>query len=157
MLLMAFASRRLRMSQAIVRSMALDDLARTYNPYIRGWINYYRHFYKSAPAWTLRRVDAFLIRWARNKFKRLRLRPRGAREWFSRVVRGNPNLFAHWGFLHVSDRTSYHPMARQENETLGRVGALDDLDCPVAEAFECHFQLVARIASAAGHVLLKPL
>jgi hypothetical protein len=36
------------MSQAIVRSMALDDLARTYNPYIRGWINYYSHFYKSA-------------------------------------------------------------------------------------------------------------
>ena len=86
--------------------MALDDLARTYNPYIRGWINYYSHFYKSALTWTLGRADVFLIRWARNKFKRLRLRPRGAREWFSRVVRGNPNLFAHWGFLHVSDRTS---------------------------------------------------
>jgi RNA-directed DNA polymerase len=71
-----------------------------------GWINYYSHFYKSALAWTLRRVDAFLIRWARNKFKRLRLRPRGAREWFSRVVRDQPSLFAHWGFLHVNDRTS---------------------------------------------------
>src|SRR5712671_4676785 len=85
---------------------ALDDLARKYNPYIRGWINYYSHFYKSALSWTLRRVDAFLIRWARNKFKRLRLRPRGAREWFSRVVRDQPNLFAHCEFLHVSDRTS---------------------------------------------------
>jgi RNA-directed DNA polymerase len=29
-------------------NMALDDLARKYNPYIRGWINYYSHFYKSA-------------------------------------------------------------------------------------------------------------
>ena len=86
--------------------MALDDLARKYNPYIRGWMNYYSHFYKSALTWTLCRVDAFLIRWVRNKFKRLRLRPKGAREWFSRVVRGDPNLFAHWGFLHVSDRTS---------------------------------------------------
>ena len=86
--------------------MALNDLARKYNPYIRGWINYYSHFYKSALAWTLRRVDAFLIRWARNKFKRLRLRPRGAREWFTRVVRGDPNRFAHWRFLHVNDRTS---------------------------------------------------
>jgi len=86
--------------------MALDDLARRYNPYVRGWINYYSHFYKSALAWTLRRVDAFLIRWARNKFKRLRLRPRGAREWFARVVRCDPNLFAHWRFLHVNDRTS---------------------------------------------------
>lgn len=86
--------------------MALDDLAREYNPYIRGWINYYSHFYKSALAWTLRRVDAFLIRWARNKFKRLRLRPRGVREWFSRVVRDNPKLFAHWGFLPAGGRTS---------------------------------------------------
>jgi RNA-directed DNA polymerase len=71
--------------------MTLNDLARRYNPPIRGWINYYSHFYKSALAWTLRRVDAFLIRWARNKFKRLRLRPRGAREWFSRVVAAAPN------------------------------------------------------------------
>jgi RNA-directed DNA polymerase len=65
----------------------LDDLARTYNPYIRGWINYYSHFYKSALAWTLRRVDAFLIRWARNKFKRLRLRPRGCTRM---VLAGSP-------------------------------------------------------------------
>jgi RNA-directed DNA polymerase len=47
--------------------MALEDLARKYNPYIRGWTSYYSHFYKSALAWTLRRVDAFLLRWARNK------------------------------------------------------------------------------------------
>ena len=85
---------------------ALDDLARLYNPYIRGWINYYSHFYKSALSWTLRRIDAFLIRWARNKFKRLRPRPKGARDWLARVVRANPNLFAHWEFLYVAGRTS---------------------------------------------------
>jgi hypothetical protein len=27
----------------------LDDLARMINPHIRGWINYYGHFYRSAP------------------------------------------------------------------------------------------------------------
>jgi len=86
--------------------LALDDLARLYNPYIRGWINYYSHFYKSALSWTLRRIDAFLIRWARNKFKRLRPRPKGARDWLARVVRANPNLFAHWEFLYVAGRTS---------------------------------------------------
>jgi hypothetical protein len=86
--------------------MALEDLARTYNPYIRGWIDYYSHFYKSALTWTLRRVVAFLIRWARNKFKRLRPRPRGAREWLAGVVRATPNLFAHWEFLRVTGRTS---------------------------------------------------
>jgi RNA-directed DNA polymerase len=84
----------------------LDDLARMFNPYIQGWINYYSHFYRSALYWTLHRIDAFLIRWARLKFKRLRRRPKGAREWFARVVRANPNLFAHWRFLHVHSRTS---------------------------------------------------
>ena len=49
----------------------LDDLARMTNPYIRGWINYYGHFYKSALYWTLNRVDAVLVRWACDKFKRL--------------------------------------------------------------------------------------
>src|SRR3984885_8781972 len=51
---------------------ALDDLARMFNPYIRGWINYYSHFYKSALYPTLLRIDAFLLRWARRKFKRFR-------------------------------------------------------------------------------------
>ncbi len=79
----------------------LVELARLYNPYIRGWINYYGHFYRSALYWTLHRIDAYLIRWARNKFKRLRSRPRGVREWFARVVRANPYLFAHWQSRHV--------------------------------------------------------
>jgi RNA-directed DNA polymerase len=84
----------------------LDDLARMFNPYIQGWINYYGHFYRSALYWTLHRIDAFLIRWARQKYKRLRQRPKGAREWLARVVRANSNLFAHWRFLHVHSRTS---------------------------------------------------
>ena len=51
-------------------------------------------------------IDAFLIRWARIKFKRLRQRPRGARDWVARVIRANPTLFAHWRFRHVYSRTS---------------------------------------------------
>ena len=57
-----------------------------YRPYIQGWINDYSHFYKSALTWTLHRIDAFLIRWACNKFKRLRRRPQGAREWLAQVI-----------------------------------------------------------------------
>lgn len=84
---------------------ALDDLARMFNPYIRGWINYYSHFYKSALYPTLRRIDAFIIRWARRKFKRLRQRPRGARNWLARVIRSSPGLFAHWSLLYGQGRT----------------------------------------------------
>ena len=46
-------------------------------PYIQGWINYYSDFYKSELTPTLHRIYAFLIRWARNKFKRLRQWPKG--------------------------------------------------------------------------------
>jgi Group II intron, maturase-specific domain/Transposase C of IS166 homeodomain/Reverse transcriptase (RNA-dependent DNA polymerase)/zinc-finger binding domain of transposase IS66 len=53
---------------------ALDDLARMFNPYIRGWINYYGHFYQSALYPTLRRIDEALINWVRRKFKTLYLR-----------------------------------------------------------------------------------
>jgi group II intron reverse transcriptase/maturase len=83
---------------------ALDDLARMFNPYIRGWINYYSHFYKSALYPTLQRIDVFLIRWARRKFKRLRQQPKGARTWLARVVRSSPDLFAHWSLLYGRGR-----------------------------------------------------
>jgi hypothetical protein len=40
--------------------------------------------------------DKWRIRWARRKFKRLRLKTKGARDWFDRLRRTNPTLFAHW-------------------------------------------------------------
>jgi len=86
--------------------LTLADLAQEYNPYLRGWVNYYSHFYRSALHPTLRCVDAHLIRWARNKYKRLRPRPKGARDWLARIHRANPALFAHWRVLHVNGRTS---------------------------------------------------
>ena len=38
-----------------------------FNPYIQGWINYYSHFYGSALCRTLQRIDAYLVRWGRNR------------------------------------------------------------------------------------------
>ena len=80
---------------------ALDDLARMCNPYIRGWINYYSHFYKSALYQSLRRIDFHLRKWVRRKYKRFRQRQKGAREWLARIIRTNPGLFAHWQLLHT--------------------------------------------------------
>ena len=55
------------------------------------------HFYHTQLRPTLTRIDElFLVRWARRKFKRLRHRTRGARDWFVRLRRANPKLFAHW-------------------------------------------------------------
>ena len=84
---------------------ALDDLARMFNPSIRGWIGYYGHFYKSVLYPTLRRIDAHLIRWVQRKFKRFRQQPRGARNWLAQVIRSLPDLFAHWPLLYGKGRT----------------------------------------------------
>ena len=44
---------------------ALQELAKMYNPYIQGWINYYGNFYRTQLRPTLKRIDAYVIRWAR--------------------------------------------------------------------------------------------
>jgi RNA-directed DNA polymerase len=85
---------------------SLQELAEKYNPCIRGWITYYSHFYKTQLRPTLKRIDAYVIRWARRKFKRLRHQTKGARDWFARLHRGNPQLFAHWPLCHGNGRTS---------------------------------------------------
>ena len=79
---------------------------RWYNPCIRGWINYYSHFYKTQLHPTLKGIDLYVIRWARRKFKRLRRKTKGARDWFDRLRRANPTLFAHWKLCHGNGRTS---------------------------------------------------
>jgi hypothetical protein len=46
---------------------------------IRGWISCYGHFYKTQLRPTVKRIDLYVIRWARRKFKRLRRKTKGAR------------------------------------------------------------------------------
>ena len=55
---------------------------------------------------TLKRIDAYVIRWARRKFKRMRHQTKGARDWFDRLRRAKPALFAHWTLCHGNGRTS---------------------------------------------------
>src|SRR5262249_61800192 len=50
---------------------SLKELAAMYNPTIRGWIAYSSHFYRTQLSPTLRRIDAYVIRWARRKYKRM--------------------------------------------------------------------------------------
>jgi len=78
----------------------VDDLARMFNPIIRGWITYYGRYYKSALYLTLRYLDRCLAYWAMAKYKRLRRHRRRAEHWIRRITRRDPLLFAHWGLLH---------------------------------------------------------
>lgn len=79
---------------------ALDDLARMFNAKIRGWVNYYGAYYKSALYRTLRHIDRKLVLWVTRKFKRLRGHKRRADHWLQRIARRHTWLFAHWRLLH---------------------------------------------------------
>jgi group II intron reverse transcriptase/maturase len=78
----------------------LDDLARMFNPVIRGWINYYSAFYKSALYPALRHLDRKLALWATRKFKRLRRHRRRAEQWLRAIAQRQLGLFAHWRLIH---------------------------------------------------------
>jgi RNA-directed DNA polymerase len=84
---------------------SLHDLATMYNRVIQGWINYYGNFYRTQLRPTLRRIDAFVIRWARRKFERLRRLTKGSRDWFDRLRCAIPRLFAHWQLCYGNGRT----------------------------------------------------
>lgn len=78
---------------------SLHDLAQMFNAKIRGWINYYGAFYKSALYPTLRQIDRKLALWLTRKHKRLRGHRRRASHWLERVARKETHVFAHWRLL----------------------------------------------------------
>jgi len=75
---------------------SLEDFSRIFSPVIRGWINYYGSFYKSALYTTLRHLNTILVRWARRKFKRLKHHLIKAVYWLRRIAKRQPYLFPHW-------------------------------------------------------------
>jgi group II intron reverse transcriptase/maturase len=77
-------------------NQSLEDLARLVNPSVRGWVNYYGRFYRSALTPVLRHLERALIRWACRKYKRLRGHVTNAAHWLGRVARRDPDLFVLW-------------------------------------------------------------
>jgi len=75
---------------------AIEDLSRMFNPIIRGWIQYYGRYYRSALYPTMRALDRDLALWAKRKYKKLRHHLRRATHWIARISRRDPKLFAHW-------------------------------------------------------------
>ncbi len=75
---------------------AIEDLAREYNPIIRGWLQYYGRYYRTALYPTMHELDRDLALWAKRKYKTLRRHLRRAKHWIARIKRRVPALFAHW-------------------------------------------------------------
>jgi RNA-directed DNA polymerase len=85
---------------------SLTELAMRYDPTLRGWLNYYGRFYRSALWRVFDHVDQSLLRWARRKYRRLARSPRRARRWLQKMVYRQPRLFIHWlAFGTVTVRT----------------------------------------------------
>ena len=76
------------------------DLARWINPVIQGWMNYYGMFYKTALYPLLRRINGYLMRWLRKKYKRLRTFTKAHAAW-ERVTAQHPRFYAQWQWVHA--------------------------------------------------------
>jgi len=77
--------------------LELDELADWINPIVSGWMTYYGRFYRSQLYPFLRRINTYLMRWARKKYKRLRSYKR-FRAWWTGLVQRAPGLFKHWAW-----------------------------------------------------------
>jgi len=75
---------------------SLEELSYICNSILRGWINYYGQYYKSALYSTFHVFDRILMRWVMRKYKKLKGHRRRAMHWLGRLARQQPQLFAHW-------------------------------------------------------------
>jgi RNA-directed DNA polymerase len=102
----AISKQALKKISAEVRSWRLQnrtgddlvDLAGYINPIVRGWMQYYGAFYRSAIYPLLSRINAYLVRWIRKKYKRLRAKKKAFRCWRG-IVKRCPRMFAHWAWI----------------------------------------------------------
>ena len=77
-------------------NQSLEEIAKFVNPIVRGWVNYYGRYYRSALYPVLRCLERSMIYWVRRKFKRLRRHRRRAAHWLGGVARREPHLFVLW-------------------------------------------------------------
>lgn len=77
----------------------IEDLASFINPKVRGWINHYGMFNRSALLQITSYIEYKLADWARRKYKRLKTRLRKAKTWLRRIRNRQHNTpFEHWKF-----------------------------------------------------------
>lgn len=75
--------------------LTIEDIARMYNPVLRGWINYYGQYTPTKLRPVLVHFNATLTRWIRRKYRK-RSSKIEAGEFLKRIYQKNPRLFAHW-------------------------------------------------------------
>ena len=99
----AISKEALKKISGVVRSWRLHhrigstfaQLAKAINPIVNGWMRYYGAFYPTALHPLLTRINSYLMRWIRCKYRRLQS-VRKALRAYDGAVRAYPTMFHHW-------------------------------------------------------------
>jgi group II intron reverse transcriptase/maturase len=83
--------------------MTPADIARRVNPKVRGWMTYYGAFYRSALYPVFQRINAYLLRWIMNKYKKLRAWRKAIRS-MADAADTWPQYFVHWAWVKPAAR-----------------------------------------------------
>jgi hypothetical protein len=74
----------------------LQQIAQMYNPVLRGWLEYYGRFNRSAMYPVLRHFNKTLVAWAMRKFKRFQGHKTRTCQFLIGMAKRQPHLFIHW-------------------------------------------------------------
>lgn len=74
------------------------DLADWINPVVRGWMQYYGRFNRHVLSPLLKRINSYLIRWLRGKYRRLRHSWTKTMTVWRNAVKASPRYFAQWAW-----------------------------------------------------------
>ena len=78
--------------------LSLEKLAKWVNPVLRGWLNYYGRFHKTALYPIFYHFNEILTRWVKRKYKKFRRKFKRAFQLLGKTAKKQPRLFAHWEF-----------------------------------------------------------
>jgi RNA-directed DNA polymerase len=84
--------------------LTFAQLAKAINPVVTGWMRYYGAFYPSALHPLLTRINSYLVRWIRSRYRRLKP-VKKARRAYKSAVRAYPAMFRHWRWTPHAWRT----------------------------------------------------
>lgn len=76
--------------------LSLNDIAKDFNPVIRGWLNYYGRYQKSGLRSVWRHLNKTLVDWAMKKHKYFRGHKTRATQFLEKIAETGRSLFVHW-------------------------------------------------------------
>jgi RNA-directed DNA polymerase len=84
-------------------NLTFAELATMINPVVAGWMRYYGRFRRSALYPLLARINAYLMRWIRKKYRRLQGFHKAHRK-LAEITQRYPRLYAHWRWVSWTTR-----------------------------------------------------